>query len=45
MEQSLSWEANSHSANQGSLPRSQELVIGPCSKPNEPSPQLPTLFP
>jgi hypothetical protein len=30
---------------EGSLPCSQEPAIGPYPKPDESSPQLPTLFP
>jgi hypothetical protein len=54
MEQSLFWEATSHSASQeiptfygpeGLLPCSQEPASGPCPKPDETTPHLPTLFP
>jgi hypothetical protein len=54
MEQSPSWEANSHSASQeilrfmetkGSLPCSQELATGLHPEPDESNPHLRTLLP
>jgi len=54
MEQSSSWEANSHSANQipcllqepeGSLPRSQVPTNGSYPEPDASSPHLLTIFP
>jgi hypothetical protein len=54
MEQSPSWEANSHSAVQeityffmepkGPLSYSQEPTTGPYPETDESSPELPTLF-